>query len=172
MLPPAPNGPMSWWGKYLEIANNLRRLVDLTAKDPDYYPWIDFPPDGQSFDKTNVIPVPAVGVETVVLTLPVTKGLDGAILGISNIYLGPTNAINYALPSLTWRIRVDQRLLSGYSAIITEFGSTAFQRPISPILVGSGQTIRYTVLNSDAGLPAAGNFIYCGLAGRFWPHRL
>lgn len=169
-LPPAPSGPMSIWGKVLEIAQNTRNLLTLLGRDPSYFPWIDFPPDGQSYDFTNVIPTPAMGVETTVLTVPIQKGWDGCVLRISNNYLGPTNSINYGIPSLTWRIKIDQRLVQGYSAIITEFGSTQFPRPISPILVNSGQTLRYTVLNSDPGLPTVGTFIYAQFGGHIWPH--
>lgn len=172
LLPPAPTGTMSWWGRFNDLANNVRELVRLLSQNPTYYPWIDSPPDAQSFDETNVIPVPtAIGIETDVLVLLVPAGWDGAILGISNVYLGPVESLNYAIPSLVWRIRVDQRQINGYNKITTQFGTTEFPRPISPILVNSGQTLRYTVTNNDGALPAVGNFIYCQFGGRFWPHR-
>lgn len=172
LLPPAPIGHMSWWGRFNDVANNIRELVRLLSQTPSYFPWIDSPADAQSFDETNVIPVPVgIGVETDVLVLPVPTGWDGVILGISNVYLGPVETLNYAIPSLTWRIRVDQRQVNGYNSISTQFGTTEFPRPISPILVNSGQKLRYTVTNNDPALPAVGNFIYCQFGGRFWPHR-
>jgi len=162
---------MSWWGRFNDVANNMRELVRLLSQNPSYFPWIDSPADAQSFDETNVIPVPAVGIETDVLVLPVPTGWDGALFSISNSYLGPTQSINYAIPSIVWRIRIDKRQVNGYNRIITDFGNTEFTRPISPILVNSGQKIRYTVTINDGALPADGNFIYCQLGGRFWPHR-
>jgi hypothetical protein len=172
LLPPAPMGPMSWWGRFNDLTHNVRELVRLLSQNPTFYPWIDSPPDAQSFDETAVIPVPvAIGVETTVLTLPVPVGWDGCILSISNVYLGPVESLNYAIPSLVWRVRVDQRQVNGYNKIATQFGTTEFPRPISPILVNSGQVLRYTVTNNDAALPAVGNFIYCQFGGRFWPHR-
>lgn len=171
-LPPAPSGPMSWWGKVLQISSDIHTLVQLFREDPVYYPWIDFPPDAESFDQTNVIPCPVVvGLETLVLEYDVAKGWDGSVLGLAHAYLGPQDSLNYAIPSLTWRIYIDKRPVNGYSAIKTQFGSTGFPRPISPILVNSGQRLRYTVTNNDVGLPAAGNFIYANFAGRVWPHR-
>lgn len=170
-LPPAPAGPMSWWGKFLELSQNVSTLVQLNRRDPTYFPWLDFPPDGQSFDFTGVIAVPAINTETEVLVVPIEKGWDGAVLDISNVYLGPVGSIDYAVPSIIWRIYIDRRPVNGYSRIITTFGTTEFPRNISPILVNSGQTLRYTVTILDAALPAAGNFIYCQFGGRTWPHR-
>lgn len=135
------------------------------------YPWNDFPPDGQSYDYTAVVATPGVGVETVVLETPVPVGWDGCVLRIANCYLGPAGSLDYSIPSLTWRIRIDQRLAAGYSAITTEFGSTQQPRPISPILVSSGQVLRYYVTNNDAGLPTVGTFIFANFSGHFWPHR-
>lgn len=170
-LPPAPSGPMSWWGKFLELSHNVGTMVQLLRRDPTYFPWIDFPSDGQSFDLTGVIAVPAVGVETEVLVVPLEKGWDGAVLDISNVYLGPVGSIDYAIPSIVWRIYIDRRPVNGYNRIITPFGTTEFPRSISPILVNTGQTLRYTVTILDAALPGVGNFIYCQFGGRTWPHR-
>lgn len=135
------------------------------------FPWNDFPPDGQSYDYSNVVPTPGVGVETLVLATAVPVGWDGCVLRIANNYLGPAESLDYSIPSLTWRIRIDQRLVAGYNAITTQFGSTQQPRPISPILVSSGQVLRYYVLNSDASIPTLGTFIYANFSGHFWPHR-
>jgi hypothetical protein len=171
LLPPAPGGPMSWWGKFSNMASDISQLVKLLGSQPSTREWIDSPPDAQSFDYQGVITTPTIGAgETTVLTVKVPIGWDGCILGISNAYLG-VQTLDYSIPSLTWRIYIDLRPVSGYSHIITQFGDLSFPRLISPILVNSGQTLKYSVLNSDPGLPTAGTSVYCNFFGRFWPHR-
>jgi hypothetical protein len=168
--PAPPSGEGNFWSRLTELAGNVAEIARLLRQLPTYYPWIESPPDAQPFDFPSVIPTPAVGVPTAVLTVPVPVGWDGCLLGLANVYLGP-GALDYSIPSIVWRIFIDQRQVNGYNNIITQFGETSFPRPISPLRVFTGQTLTYQVTVNDPALPGPGSFIYANFTGRFWPHR-
>lgn len=151
--------------------HSLVRAVDgltrLLQAQNTYYPWGLLGAQAKAFDKTSVIATPVVNVETTVLTLDVPIGYDGIIERLANCYIGGSNPD--VTQSLVWRIRIDQILVPNYNAITTQFGSPAQPRPTSGIFIGGQQHITYTVTNIDPALPAAGTFIFCCLAGHWWP---
>jgi hypothetical protein len=164
---------------YPPAEHSLARLVQLMndlineiGTDSTYYPWLVIPPQGKAFDANSTPPIvtPTVAAgETEVLRLVVPQGWDGIIKRLSNTYIGGTNPDT--TQSLTWRIYLDQQLVPNYGNIKTQFGSTQFPRETDGIFISSGQTVRWTVTNTDVALPTPGTYCSCCLAGFWWPRQ-
>ncbi len=153
-----------------KLTQQMSELASLLASDSTYYSWLVIPPQGKAFDANSDPPIvtpTVVAGETEVLRLKVPQGWDGIIKRISNTYIGGTNPDT--TQSLIWRIYLDTQLVPNYGRITTQFGSTQFPRDTDGIFIGSGQTVRWTVTNVDAGLPTAGTYCSCCLAGFWWP---
>lgn len=154
----------------MKISQQLGELTNLLAGDSTQYPWLVIPPQGKAFDKNSDPPIttPTVGAgETEVLRVVVPQGWNGIIKRLSNTYIGGTNPDT--TQSLTWRVYLDQMLVPNYGRITTQFGNTQFPRETDGIFIGSNQVVRWTVTNTDAGLPTAGTYCSCCLAGFWWP---
>lgn len=129
-------------------------------------PWLYPPPGFRSFDWVRSIATPAVGVETTVLGFSVPVGFDGVIRRISNNFTG--GGFIQGSGDLIWRIRVNNRVVQNFGAILTEFGSISQPREIDGIVVRAGQAVTYSVTCSNAAL-SGGSYVVCCFSGYYWP---
>lgn len=177
---PAPNDPTAIAGDYQcadtaadaspgqlgMLAQLLRQLVDKLLP-----PWISPPAGFQAFDAQGLIALPAIGVTSTVLTLPVPQGYNCVVRRLSCNFIGP--GFVQASGSLIWQVTVDDAPYKNYGNIQVELGSVGpvgpGPRPTDGILANSGQVIKF--LLNNVSLVAGGTNTVCTLGGWFYPAR-
>src|SRR5262249_11923755 len=134
------------------------------------YPWQYQAPGYESFDNTNVINTPDVGVLAQIVTITAPIGWDGVINRIAHGFLGGT--FQEGTGDLIWRILLNSPTVIGqpiknYGALITSFGSVNYPREISGFILRSGQTAYY-VVDVENDLLVGGTRIFATFSGYFW----
>lgn len=130
--------------------------------------WIFPPVNSIAFDNTGDITIPAVGVESPVVTFTVPRGQNGVIKEIANVFIG--GGFTDGSGAIVWRILQNNQAVRGKENIVASLGSVA-----QPSRVGGGGFIRIlendiialTVLNTS--IVVAGQIIGGRLSGWFYP---
>lgn len=130
--------------------------------------WIFPPVNSIAFDNTGDIMIPAIGVESPVITFTVPRGQNGVIKEIANVFIG--GGFTDGSGAIVWRILQNNQAVRGKENIVASLGSVA-----QPSRVGGGGFIRIlendiislTVLNTS--IVVAGQIIGGRLSGWFYP---
>ena len=124
--------------------------------------WLDPPPGFRPFDYQASINVPAVGVETTVLTFTADIGFGGVIKRIACVFSG--SGFIPGSGSLIWRVQINGNPHDGYGAITSSLGTDSVAEGIEGgIIFQPRDVIEVTVLNSLLAL--VGGITICRLAG-------
>jgi len=137
-------------------------VAESSRLSPSYMPWWYPPPGFRAFNPAQALALPAIGITSAVVTLPVPLGYDGVILRLSH-----RCTAMFVDGDLIWRLQADGRPIPNYGNLSVEFGPPNNPVATDGILIYSGQTINY-MLNNVA-LAGAGVMIVCSLGGYFWP---
>lgn len=130
--------------------------------------WIFPPVNSIAYDATGDILLPAVGVETTVLTFTVPRGHNGVIKEIGNAFIG--GGFTDGSGGVVWRVLQNNQAMRGKENIVASLGSVA-----QPSRIGGGGFLRIlendvitmTVLN--AAIVPSGQIIAGRLSGWFYP---
>ena len=133
-------------------------------------PWIKMPAQGQRFQQTSSIPLPAAnGIDTLVLSFLVPNGYDGVGLTLIQNYTGAN--FNEGSGYLTWRIQLNQRYPKNLGSMQTSMGSFLTPYPINAgqLLLQSDQLVQYFVNRSTTAAGLLGGRIICSIWGYWYP---
>ena len=127
-------------------------------------------PDENSihFDNAGDIVIPAIGVESAIVTFSVPKGQNGVLRTLGNVLIG--GGFTDGSGAIVWRILQNNQAVRGKENILNSLGSVA-----APSQIGGGGFIRIlendliqlTVLN--VSIPPAGQIVAGRLSGWFYP---
>ena len=158
--------------KQIQCAGGLKKICARPGT-PQYAspPWIVMPPNGERFQVTDTIPLPAINTDTAVVTYRVPVGWDGVINGIVDRVIG----LGFIEGSgdVFWRIRSNLRYFKDYGEITTSLGDLTNPCTLygGGYRIYSGQNISYLVDLTAAGQahidPNA--LILCSLSGWIYP---
>lgn len=131
-------------------------------------PWI-FPDENSiHFDNAGDIVIPAIGVESAIVTFSVPKGQNGVLKTLGNALIG--GGFTDGSGAVVWRILQNGQAVRGKENILNSFGSVA-----APSQIGGGGFIR--ILENDliqltalnVAIPPAGQIVAGRLSGWFYP---
>jgi len=158
--------------RQIMCAGGLKRLC-CRVGTPMYEspPWIVMPPNGERFQVTETVALPAINTDTVVVSYRVPLGWDGVINGLVDrvIGVGFIEGSGYVY----WRIRSNLRFFKDYGAISTSLGDLTNPCTLygGGYRIYSGQNISYLVNLTAAGQAAIdpNALILCSLSGWIYP---
>jgi hypothetical protein len=131
-------------------------------------PWA-FPDENSiHFDAAADIVIPAIGVESAIITFTVPKGQNGVLKTMANVLIG--GGFTDGSGAIVWRILQNGQAVRGKENILNSLGSVA-----NPSQIGGGGFIRIlendivqlTVLN--VSIPPAGQLVAGRLSGWLYP---
>jgi len=130
--------------------------------------WIFPSVNSIAYDNTGDIALPAIGVESTVLTFTVPRGHNGVIKEIANAFIG--GGFTDGSGGIVWRVLQNNQAMRGKEQIIASLGSVA-----QPSRIGGGGFLRIlendiitmTVLN--VSIVPGGQIIAGRLSGWFYP---
>ncbi len=139
---------------------NLDPTQNLITKQP----WIDEPSGSEPFDAQNVVAIPAIAANAIVLSYTVPTGFDGVVKALSNnlTVCGFVEGDG----SIIWRLFINNRAVRNFSNILVEKGTIQIPRPISPLRLFSGDIIQWVIYNVSSVL--VGDTV-CSLSGYIYP---
>lgn len=131
-------------------------------------PWIDEPSGSVSFDEQNGITLPTSGMPAaIVQTFNVPDGFDGVLKNLANnVNFG--GFVQFS-GDIVWRLKINGRPVKNYSNILSEKGTTAAPRIISPIRLYSKDVVTWEVEHVSNNL-LAGQII-TSLGGYTYPSK-
>lgn len=130
--------------------------------------WIFPSINSIAFDNAGDIVIPAVGVESAIVTFQVPKGFNGVIKEIANAFIG--GGFTDGSGEIVWRVLQNNQAVRGKENLQNSLGSVA-----APSRIGGGGFIRIvendivslTVLN--VSIVPAGQLVAGRLSGWFYP---
>lgn len=142
---------------------------DTAAQQPTYTvkrPWLDMPEGGVPFDPQESVTIDTtIPSQTVIVTLVVPDGYDGVINAYSWNFTG--GGFVNGDGSLQAQILNNGAAVRNYDNILTEKGTPAIPRPISPLRIYSGRT--YKLVVNHLGNPLLNGNGIGGFSGYFYP---
>lgn len=141
------------------------RPVNLTGDPTQDFPWLYPPVTAQDFTMAAVIDLPAIGVESDILTFTAPVGWDGIITQVSHEVIG--GAFNQGDGSLIFRILRNGQPVPSYGQMFLTYGTAMQPRALAfgiPILANG--VIQYRVANVSMG--AGGVRVAATMAGWYW----
>ncbi len=115
-------------------------------------PWIYPPPNFENIDKFTYTPIPALNVESVILTFVVPAGRNGIIYKVANNFVGAGWVEGSG--DIVWRILVDGTPPPGatdYENILGSLGNPASPTQIPGFRIYENQKLTFEVFNNPAG---------------------
>lgn len=123
------------------------------------------PPDGLAFDYATYIALPAVGVNSAVVSFVVPEGFNGVIKRLGNAFVGA--GWTEGSGALVYQVQANGGVIRNYDNIVASLGSVANPAETSGILIYEQQLIVLQIFNVSlvAGAAQAGG----RLSGWFYP---
>jgi len=149
-------------------------LAQIQAINAQRLPVTNYmPPEGEDFEVTGGIIIPAVGASGVVLQFTVPFGRNGMIKRIANVFIGA--GFTDFSGTVVWQIVQDANqtgppIVPNFDNIVASLGSASNPSTIDGIRVKETQLVQLIVKNIS--IAPAGQIIGGRLGGYFYPINL